>query len=51
MTDPQTVYTIDGSNRVGILGTLGGLDLAEQRCPLVGGCKLIGQCSDAQSPI
>jgi hypothetical protein len=38
MTDPQAVYAIDSSNRVGILDTFGGLDLAEQRCPLVGGC-------------
>jgi hypothetical protein len=45
MTDPQAVYAIDGSNRVGILGTFGRLDLAEQRRPLVGGCKLVGHRS------
>ena len=42
MADPQAVDAIDSGNLVGILDTFGGLDLAEQRRPRVGGRKLLG---------
>src|SRR5229473_78142 len=41
MADPQAVDAIDSGNLVGIFDTFGGLDLAEQRCPLVGSRKLL----------
>src|SRR5450755_2987136 len=41
MADPQAVDAIDSGNLVGIFGTFGSLDLAEQRCPLIGGRKLL----------